>query len=163
VTHAISVVLRFFRTALEQIRALLAQIRALRQRVKLPAWAKPWLAVAKGVACVAIAAVAVITLWGQVHQDRQITAQVLRPASVHQGVTDNDRWQCIYRAIRAAVPEGSTVDVNFPENLVYFQRMAELSTDWAVPQRTVGGAQWRLLIYRTHGYCSGLAVAVQRP
>jgi hypothetical protein len=163
VTHAITVATRSVRNFLH---TALYQMAALRQRVhdaQVPPWARPWLWIAKRVACVAIAAVAAITIWGSVRHDRQVTAQVLRPAALHQGVVDNDRWQCIYRAIRAAVPEGSTVDVKFPQNLVYFQRMAELSTGWAIPQRTVDGAQWRLLIYRTHGYCSGLALAVQRP
>ena len=155
-THAIKAVLRFLEAALDQM-------IALRKRVRVPAWAARWMWVAKRVACVAVAAVAAITLWVKVDHDRQITAQVLRPAAARQSVAANDRWQCIYRAIRAGVPQGSTVDVNFPENPVYFQRMAELSTGWAIPQRTVDGAQWRLLIYRTHGDCSGLAVAVQRP
>jgi hypothetical protein len=162
-TVALRFCLSIVRTVRQQIAAIRRRVRIPAWKVAVPDWARPWLWVAKRVACVGLIAVAAVTLGIKIRHDRQITRHVTESAFVRQGVTMTDQWQCIYREIRAAVPEGSRVDVTYPANLAYFSRMVELSTGWAVPVAKPSDAQWRLFIYRTHGYCSGLAVAVQRP
>jgi hypothetical protein len=175
--RAITLVLRLARTATVRLRSLAGRLTSvagrltslagrltsLAGRLRVPAWARPWLAVAKRVACVGIVVIAGVTLWNKVNHDRHFTAGVIRPASVRRGIWEDNQRECLYRAIRAAVPEGSRVDVSGVSNPVYIQDITELSTDWAVMQLTARGAQWKVFVYRTHGDCSGLSVAVQHP
>jgi hypothetical protein len=161
--RAIALVLRLLRTASVRLRSLGGRLRSLAGRVRVPAWARPCLAVAKRLACVAIVVVAAVNLWPKVVHDRHFTAAVLRPASVRRGVWEDNQRDCLYRAIRAAVPEGARVDVGGVSNPVFIQDITELSTDWAVMQLTPRGAQWKVFMYHTHGDCSGMSVAVEHP
>jgi hypothetical protein len=53
--------------------------------------------------------------------------------------------ECEYHAIRSAVPRGALIYVASPDK-ARAQRLAELSTLWAVPQQNVNRADWALVI-----------------
>ena len=59
------------------------------------------------------------------------------------------------------MPKGAAVYVNSAK-WQHTQRLAELSTLWAVPQPTLATAQWRLSIVPAHGHCDGLALKAGR-
>jgi hypothetical protein len=86
--------------------------------------------------------------------------------------------ECLFRSIRSSVPEGATVYVPTLE-VAHAQRLAELSTLWAVPTGKAVRAAWNLNLShatlagylhhkRRHGvsyrYCpDGTLLTVQRP
>jgi hypothetical protein len=117
--------------------------------------------VAKRIGCIAIASAAAVTIGLSVHHDLQITATVLRPAAVRLQTAVFRQEECLYHAIRSEVPKGATVYVNSPR-WQYTQRLAELSTPWAVPQPTLATARWQLSLVPAAGHCSGLALEVRR-
>lgn len=86
--------------------------------------------------------------------------------------------ECEYHAIRSAVPEGAPIYVASPDH-ARAQRLAELSTLWAVPQQNVNDAAWALVVsdatpaiylhyvhhrrysYMTYRYCPGALLSVK--
>ncbi len=52
---------------------------------------------------------------------------------------------CLFHAIRSDVPESAAVYVD-TSNVSHGQRLAELSTLWAVPKEQEAAAQWVLTI-----------------
>src|SRR5271157_3350553 len=117
--------------------------------------------VGKRVGCAGIVSAAVVTLGLSVHHDLQITAAALGPASIRYQTATFRQEECLYHALRSEVPKGATVYVYSPK-YSHTQRLAELSTLWAVPQANLATARWRLSIVPAHGHCSGLALEVCR-
>jgi hypothetical protein len=115
----------------------------------------------KCIACAAIIAVAAVTVTWKAHEDLAITAAQLSPRSVEAFNSSDASWQCIFRAIRAAVPKGAPVYVG-TEHGTFFQRLAELTTPWAVPEPRLSAARWSLTISRAAGACSGLKLTATR-
>lgn len=117
--------------------------------------------IANVIVCAAIVGVASVTLGFKAHDDVKMTATLLRPEALRNSTDSYGGWQCIYRSIRAGVPRGSAVYVNY-RNALYFQRLAELTTTWATPRPSLSAAQWRLFIFKAPEHCSGLELAVVR-
>jgi hypothetical protein len=123
--------------------------------------------VVKRIGCAVIVSAAAVTLGLSVHHDLQTTAEVLSPASIKDATAADRQEECIYHAIRSELPQGAAVYVNDP--VVHwrnFQRLAELSTLWAVPQPSPATARWTVSLVRklslVPGHCSGLALEVRR-
>jgi hypothetical protein len=102
-----------------------------------------------------------VTLGLSVHHGLQHTATLDQPPNIAKGTAALQQEECLYRAIRSEVPKGATVYVNSAK-WQYTQRLAELSTLWAVPQPTLATAQWRLSFVSARGHCAGLALKVSR-
>ena len=91
--------------------------------------------VVKRIGCAVIASAAAVTLGLSVHHDVQTTAAVLSPASIKHATAADQQEECIYHAIRSELPSGAAVYIDDPVvQWGNFQRLAELSTLWAVPQ-----------------------------
>lgn len=127
----------------------------------LPATGRRLRRVGNCIVCAVIVGVAAVTLGFKVHNDVKITAALIRPTAVRNFTTSDAGWQCIYRSIRAGVPRGASVYIDFP-NVLYFQRIAELTTTWAMPRQSLPSAQWRLFIFKAPEHCGGLELAVVR-
>ena len=117
--------------------------------------------VGKRIGCAAIVAAAAVTLGLSVHHDVQFTGTVTTPKWIAEQTVKLKQEACIYHAIRAQVPKGAAVYVTSPDYHPT-QRLAELSTLWAIPQVNLATAQWRLSLVPAHGHCSGLALEVRR-
>ncbi len=117
--------------------------------------------IGKCIGCAAIVSAAVVTLGLSVHHDLQITGAALRPATIRHQTALFRQEECLYRAIRSEVPKGAAVYVNSP-HWTHTQRLAELSTLWAVPQPSLATAQWKLSLVPARGHCFGLALEVSR-
>jgi hypothetical protein len=117
--------------------------------------------VGKRIGCAAIVSAAAVTLGLSVHHELQFTAATLRPATVKDQTASFRQEECLYRAIRSKVPKGAAVYVDSPD-WRQTQRLAELSTLWAVPQASLSTAQYRLFLVPAHGSCFGLALEVRR-
>jgi hypothetical protein len=105
----------------------------------------------KRIGCAGIIAAAAVTLGLSVHHDLQVTAAALTPASIEQQTAALHQEECVYQAIRLLVPKGATVYVQAPR-FQPTQRLAELSTLWAVPQASLANAQYRLSLVPARGY-----------
>ncbi len=124
----------------------------------------------KRIGCVGIVCAAAVTLGLSVDHGLQATAAFLRPASVRQATAAYRQEECIYHAIRSELPEGAAVYVDSPDWPVQ-QRLAELSTLWAVPQASPTTARWTIsLVPRSSPvpgstvprHCYGLVLEVRR-
>jgi hypothetical protein len=115
--------------------------------------------VGRRIGCAVIVSAAGVALGFSVHHGLQTTTALLRPGSVRGAVVADRQEECIYRAIRSELPKGATVYINDP---VHVQRLAELSTLWAVPQPSLATAHYRLILVPARGHCSGLALEVHR-
>jgi hypothetical protein len=115
----------------------------------------------KRIGCAAIVTAAGVALALIVHHDVQFTASVTTPQWIAEQTAKLRQEECIYRAIRAQVPRGAAVYVTSPE-FQPTQRLAELSTLWAVPQANIADARWRLSLVPARGHCSGLELEVRR-
>lgn len=105
----------------------------------------------KRIACAGIASAAAVTLGFSVHHDLGITANDFRPKVVANQVALFQQEECLYRAIREKVPKGAPFYVRSPTFLP-IQRLAELSTLWAVPQAKLATARWILTLVPAHGH-----------
>lgn len=117
--------------------------------------------VAKRIGCAAIACTAAVTLGLSVQHGLKTTAAVLSPASIKQATAADRQEECIYRVIRSELPKGAAVYVDSQDYHVR-QRLAELSTLWAMPQASLATAQWKLSLVHVPGHCSRLALEVRR-
>jgi len=118
--------------------------------------------VARRIGCAAIIVAAAVPLGLSVHHELQATAAFLRPASVERAAVADRQEECIYRTIRSDLPRGAAVYIDDP---VHVQRLAELSTLWAVPQPGPATAQWTISLARDFhrpGDCFGLVLVVRR-
>lgn len=117
--------------------------------------------VGKRVCCAGIAAAAAVTLGLSVQHGLQHTATIDQRPEVTAQTTLFRQEECLYHAIRSEVPKGAAVYVNSAD-WHHTQRLAELSTLWAVPRPTLATAQWRLSLVPARGHCAGLALKVSR-
>jgi hypothetical protein len=97
----------------------------------------------KRAACAAIACGAAVPLALGAHSDVQLTKQYTSPAWTNEFTQTYQSEECLYHAIRSAVPKGAPVYVSTPSS-AHTQLLAELSTLWAVPQVDVARADWAL-------------------
>jgi hypothetical protein len=136
--------------------------------------------VGKRVGCAAIVVAAGIGLGLSVHHDVQFTRSVTTTQFVAQANAQMRQEECVYSAIRLLVPKGATVYVTAPR-FQPTQRLAELSTLWAVPEANIADAQYRLSLAApkgrslfpfplttaaldpAKGQCAGLTLEVRRP
>jgi len=135
--------------------------------------------VGKRVGCVAIAAAAAVGLGLGVLHDVQFTGSVTTAKFIAVQNRQMSQEQCLYQAIRLKVPKGATVYVTAPR-FPPTQRLAELSTLWAVPEANIADAQYRLTLVPppgrsivpfpvtraaldpAKGQCAGLTLKVRR-
>ena len=120
----------------------------------------------KRIGCAVIVCAAGVTLGFSVHRGLQTTSAFLRPQAIRGAVAADRQEECIYRAIRSELPKGAAVYIDDP---VHVQRLAELSTLWAVPQASRAAARWTISLEpASHGRgsvarwrCYGLALEVR--
>jgi hypothetical protein len=117
--------------------------------------------VGKRLCCAGIVVAAAVALGLSVHHDLQYTATTDRPSEIAAQTALFRQEECVYHAIRSEVPKGAAVYVNSAD-WHHTQRLAELSTLWAVPQPTLATARWRLSLVPARGHCAGLALKVSR-
>jgi hypothetical protein len=135
--------------------------------------------VAKRIGCAAIVAAAGVGLGLSVHHDVQFTSSVTTTKYVTQSDGQLRQEECVYDAIRLLVPKGATVYVT-ARQFQPTQRLAELSTLWAVPEANIADAQYQLSLIGPHGQfvypypltdaapdpakgqCEGMALEVRR-
>jgi hypothetical protein len=122
----------------------------------------------KRIGCVVIVAVAAVTLGLSVHHGLQTTSSLVSRGAIRQAVIADRQEECIYRAIRSDLPKGAAVYIQDP---IIGQRLAELSTLWAVPQASRADARWTASLVpgsslgpgsHARAYCDGLALEVWR-
>jgi hypothetical protein len=106
--------------------------------------------VGKRLGCAAIVAAAGVGLGLSVHHDVQFTGSVTTANFIAGLNREMSQEQCLYDAIRLKVPKGATVYVTAPR-FPPTQRLAELSTLWAVPEANIADAQYRLTLVPPHG------------
>jgi hypothetical protein len=119
------------------------------------------------IGCALIVAAVGVTLGLSVHHGLQTTAALVRPRAIRRSVVADRQEQCIYRAIRSDLPKGAAVYIT---DQVHIQRLAELSTLWAVPQPSRATARWTIALVpstsgpgsRARPGCYGLALEVRR-
>lgn len=135
--------------------------------------------VGKRIGCAAIVVAAGAGLGFSVHHDVQITAAATTAKRIAGEKAQMRQEECLYNAIRLKVPKGATVytvSSRFPPT----QRLAELSTPWAVPEANIADAEYRLTLVPPRGrslvpfpltraapdpakgQCSGLTLKVRR-
>jgi hypothetical protein len=127
-----------------------------------------WRHVGWRIGCAVIVFTAAVALGFSVHHGLQTTTAFLRPASIRSAVVADRQEECIYRAIRSELPKGAAVYINDP---VHVQRLAELSTLWAVPRPSTATARWTIALVpvsslgpgsRVRWRCYGLALEARR-
>lgn len=115
-----------------------------------------------------IVVAAVVTLGLSIHNGLQTTSTLVSPSAIRLAVVADRQEECIYRGIRSELPRGAAVYIDDP---VHIQRLAELSTLWAVPQEHRDTARWTIALVPSfsHGRssrlrwrCYGLALEVRR-
>jgi hypothetical protein len=124
--------------------------------------------VGRRIGCAVIAAAAGVTLGLSVHHGVQTTTALLRPRAIRGSVVADRQEECVYHAIRSDLPKGAAVYINDP---VHVQRLAELSTLWAVPQVSRATSRWTISLVPSSSLgpgspvrsrCYGLALEVRR-
>ena len=113
---------------------------------------------ARRLASVVILVAAIVALGVGAHRDLLVIDMFTKPQAVHQQTTNVLAEQCLYQAIRSEVPKGAPV---YTQDGYYTQRLAELSTLWAVPVPTLAQARYQLAVI-PGGQCYGLALKVSR-
>ena len=101
--------------------------------------------VGKRIGCAAIVAAAGVGLGLSVHHDVQFTRYVTTTKFIAGLNAQQRQAECVFDAIRLKVPKGATVYVTDPRSQPT-QRLAELSTLWAVPETNIADAQYRLTL-----------------
>ncbi len=113
--------------------------------------------------CAAIIAAAGVACGWKAYTDLTTTVRLLGPQSVAASNLTDGTWQCIFRSIRAEVPEGAPVYINVGRSdQLFLQRLTEVTTPWAMPVPRMSAARLLLSVSLApgHGYCSGLEFAV---
>lgn len=121
-----------------------------------------WCRVAERTGCAVIVCAAGLALGLSAHHGLQTTAALLRPETIRNAVIADRQEECIYRAIRSDLPEGAAVYISDANQV---QRLAELSTLWAVPKPSPAAARWTISLVSgsaVAGHCFGLALRVRR-
>jgi hypothetical protein len=109
--------------------------------------------------CALVAAIAVVTLGLGIHQDLQVNASLLTPAAVNATAGADRQEMCLFHALRHELPKGAAF-YDSARDVGDYQRLAELATLWAVPERSPGAAQWRVAI--VPGRCARIGLKVWR-
>lgn len=134
--------------------------------------------VGKRMVSAAIVAAAALGLGLIVHHDVQFTSSVRTAKYAAHVNAQLQQEECVYQAIRLNVPKGATVYTTVPR-FQPTQRLAELSTLWAVPVANIADAQYQLTFVAPHGrvvpfplttaapdpakgQCSGLTLKVRK-
>lgn len=104
----------------------------------------------KRIACAAIVIAAGVGLGLSVHHDVQFTGSVTTTEQIKAEDAAMRQEECLYSAIRLKVPKGATVYTVAPR-FQPTQRLAELSTLWAVPVANIADAQYRLTLVPPRG------------
>lgn len=107
--------------------------------------------VGKGIGAVAIISAAAVTAGLSVHHDVQFLTRDLTSSSIAGQTAQLQQLECLYQAIRIEVPKGATVYVTYPRAPIT-DRLAELSSAWAVPQVRLADAQYRLTLVPARGH-----------
>jgi hypothetical protein len=111
------------------------------------------------IGCGLIVSAAAVMLGLSVRHGMAVNAWELSPAGAKAWAKFDRQEECIYHAIRSEVPEGATVYID--DAVVYdAQRLAELSTSWAVPQPSPATARWTLSLVPGRA-CSGRSLEVR--
>jgi hypothetical protein len=108
---------------------------------------------AKRAVCAVIACAAAVPLAAGAHSDVHLTKQYTSPAWTSEFTQAYQVEECLYHAIRSAVPRGAPIYIT-NSYAGHTQLLAELSTLWAVPQENQSAADWALSIL--HGTPAGL-------
>jgi hypothetical protein len=106
--------------------------------------------VGKRVVAAVVAAAAAVGLALSVHHDVRFTAKVTTAKYIAAADATMRQEECVYDAIRLKVPKGATVYVTAPR-FPPTQRLAELSTLWAVPVANIAEARYRLTLVPPKG------------
>jgi hypothetical protein len=126
--------------------------------------------IAKRIGSAVIVLAAGVALGLSVHHSLQTTATLVQPAAVRGWAVEDRQEECLYRAIRSELPKGAAIYISDPY-WVHFQRLAELSTLWAVPQPSRATARWTVSLATVPSIgpgssapsnCSGMALEVRR-
>jgi hypothetical protein len=96
-----------------------------------------------------------------VRHEVQVMEGLTTPQLMSKQTTNIQAEECLYRAIRSQVPEGAHFYVN-GKDWHNMQRLAELSTLWAVPEANPANARYKLAVVPARGHCDGLALQVSR-
>jgi hypothetical protein len=109
--------------------------------------------VIKRAACAVVACAAAVPLAAGAHSDVPLTRQYTSRAWTSEFTQAYQVEECLYHAIRSAVPSGAPIYVA-SSSAGHMQLLAELSALWAVPQENAAQADWSLSI--SHGTPAGL-------
>lgn len=118
-----------------------------------------WTGTGRRLGCALIAAVAAVTLGLGIHQDLQVNASLLTPAAVSEMTGADKQEMCLFQALRHELPEGAAF-YDPGRDAGDYQRLAELATLWAVPERSPDAARWRVAI--VPGRCARIGLKVWR-
>jgi hypothetical protein len=109
--------------------------------------------------CAVIAAVAAVTLGLGIHQELQVSARLVAPAAVNAMAAADKQEMCLFRALRHELPKGAAF-YDPERDATDYQRLAELATLWAVPERSADATRWRVAI--VPGRCARVGLKVWR-
>jgi hypothetical protein len=112
------------------------------------------------IGCALIVCAAAVMLGLSVHHGLVVNSGELSPGAVSAWHRFDRQEECVYHAIRSDLPKGAAVYIDDP--VAYnAQRLAELSTLWAVPQPGPATARWTISLVPGQA-CSGLSLRVRR-
>jgi hypothetical protein len=111
------------------------------------------------VICGLLAAIAAVTVGLGVRQDLQLNSGLVTPTVMAIVAGGNKQEMCLFHDFRHELPKGATF-YDPGENVAHFQRLAELSTLWAVPEQNPAAARWRVAI--VPGNCARIGLKVWR-
>jgi hypothetical protein len=106
--------------------------------------------VGKRIVAAVVAVAAAVGLGLSVRHDARFTANVASAKYIASANAMMRQEECVYDAIRLKVPKGATVYTTAPR-FPPTQRLAELSTLWAVPVANIADAQYRLTLVPPKG------------
>lgn len=94
------------------------------------------------------------------HHGLQVRGSELSASTVRASTMAYQQEECIYHAIRSHLPKNAWVYIDEPR-ADWAQRLAELSTLWAVPQLNRTSAQYAMSVASGRA-CHGLSLRVTR-
>jgi hypothetical protein len=109
-----------------------------------------------------IVAAAAVTMGLSIHHELQLRAAALAPAQVTYETAVYQQEECLYRAIRSAVPRGAAVYITSRPSSPTSEQLSELSTLWAVLKAHRAAASWTFSLVSVPGHCGGVELKVHR-
>jgi hypothetical protein len=109
-----------------------------------------------------IVAAAAVTVGLSIHHELQLKAAALAPAQVSYETAVYQQEECLYRAIRSAVPRGAAVYITSRPSSPASEQLSELSTLWAVLEARRAAARWTFSLVPAPGHCGGVELEVHR-